>query len=105
MALMRSMMVKILLICLMSGCDKANGRCRSAKGTCPSDWNQWGDNCYKVIEPRSWSEARDECVRIGGVMATPNSFQENAYIRSFDSSRNYIHINCNDLETEGKPQN
>ena len=100
---MRSMMVKILLIYLMSGCDKANGRCRSAKGTCPSDWNQWGDNCYKVIEPdRSWSRVRDECVRIGGIMAAPNSLEENTYIRSLDS-RN-IWINCNDLETEGKLQ-
>ena len=103
MASMRSMMVKILLIYLMSGCDKANGRCRSAKGTCPSDWNQWGDNCYKVIEPRSWSEARDECVRIGGIMVTPNSLEENTYIKSLDS-RN-IWINCNDHETEGKLQN
>ena len=103
MASMRSMMVKILLIYLMSGCDKANGRCRSAKGTCPSDWNQWGDNCYKVIEPRSWSQVRDECVRIGGIMVTPNSLEENTYIKSLDSRD--IWINCNDLETEGKLQN
>ena len=93
------MMVKILLIYLMSGCHKANGRYRSAKGTCPSDWNQWGDNCYKVIEQQPWSEARDGCVRIGGVMATPNSLEENTYIKSLESS--IIWINCNDLETEG----
>ena len=100
---MRSMMVKILLIYLMSGCDKANGRCRSAKGTCPNDWHQWGDNCYKVIEKRPWSEARDECVRIGGVMAAPNTLDEDAHILKLTSVKTWI--NCNDLETEGKLQN
>ena len=95
--------LRFLLIYLMSGCHKANGRCRSAKGTCPSDWNQWGDNCYKVIEKRPWSEAWDECVRIGGVMAAPNSLEENTYIRILTSG--FIWINCNDLETEGKLNN
>ena len=57
--------------------------------------------CYKVIEQRSWSDARDECVRIKGAMAVPNNLEENAYIRSLRT--NHIWINCNDLETEGKP--
>ena len=99
-------MVKMLLIYLMNGCSNANDEVCMASigGVCHPTWIQWRDKCYKVTEPLPWSEARDECVKMGGVMATPNCEKEAQFLKAITpttSSRRHLWINCNDLEEEG----
>ena len=87
----------------MPGYYKANGRCflRAAKETCPAGWGKWGNHCYKVIESLAWANAKDKCIEIGGVMATPNSWEERAHL--FNIANN-MWIDCNDIQEEGECQ-
>ena len=97
MALMRSIMVNILLL----GCSQANQQCTaSIRGTCPPTWSQWGDKCYKaILEKLPWFNVREQCVKTGGVMATPNSLMETQFLLGITSAN--IWINCTDIVSEG----
>lgn len=90
----------ILLVCLASGCHDTLAKCKPKKGACPTDWTLWGGNCYKAITTTlTWTQARDECQREGGVMAAPNSLAEGLFMGSMANS---TWINCNDKKNEGK---
>ena len=93
-------MVKLLIIFvyLIPGYYKTNGRClRGAiKGTCPAGWSKWTNHCYKVTdEALEWVHAKDKCIEIGGVMATPNTLEEQSHLLSLAST---IWIDCNDID-------
>ncbi|XP_033627343.1 perlucin-like protein [Asterias rubens] len=102
MAMLRTLKVSILLFCALSQhLNKANGRClrKAAKETCPAGWSKWNSHCYKFIsEHREWANAKDKCIEIGGVMATPNSLEEQSHLQSVTLA---IWIDCNDIEEEG----
>ena len=106
MASLNLKVLKLLLIFvyLMPGYYKANGRCfrRAAKETCPAGWSKWGNHCYKVIEHLEWANAKDKCIEIGGVMATPNTLEEHGHLRTLTGG--YTWIDCNDIQEEGECQ-
>ena len=68
----------------MNECSNANDEVCMASigGVCTPTWIQWRDKFYKVTEPLPWSEARDECVKMGGVMATPNCEKEAQFLKA-----------------------
>ena len=60
---------------LMTGCTGGNEMCKAAisrQRACPPPWIQWGGKCYKAIMKKlSWFDAKDECVKMGSVLAVP----------------------------------
>ena len=89
-------MVKMLLIYQMNLQQEANGRC----SPCNRGWSHWGDECYKTTDvPLMWFEAQEECIKMKGVMAAPNSAEENVFLQSLIST--HFWINCNDTHSEG----
>ena len=100
--MLRTLKVSILLFCALSQhLNKANGRClrRAAKETCPAGWGKWKNHCYKVIERLEWANAKNKCIEIGGVMATPNTLEEQSHLQKFAVA---IWIDCNDIQEEGE---
>ncbi|XP_071796328.1 C-type mannose receptor 2-like [Asterias amurensis] len=75
----------------------------SDDSSCPVSWHYWGNSCYKITETRfSWSDARDECRNLGGVLGVPSSYQENEFILlQLSQTKGMVWIDCNDLEVEG----
>ncbi|XP_038054609.1 asialoglycoprotein receptor 2-like [Patiria miniata] len=90
---------------LMMRCIGGNESCKASfSGTwaCAPSWSQWGGKCYKAImEPLTWSEAKDECIKMGGVFVAPQSQEESDFLMSLMSPQSKFWINCNDLELEG----
>ncbi len=93
--------IQIVLICSFRGSNHVDGRCSFTEETCLPGWALWGGNCYKAIESLPWSEARDECVRVGGVMSAPGSREEEVYLVNLTGGLSNIWINCNDLTSQG----
>ncbi len=88
-------------IYLIRKCVKSRRDCWSVQAVCPSDWNEWRGSCYKATEePKSLSEAQDECKMVGGAMATPNSLEEMDYLLSL--TQNGFWINCKHDSSKGK---
>ncbi|XP_071796327.1 brevican core protein-like [Asterias amurensis] len=74
----------------------------SDNSSCPESWHYWGNSCYKITETRfSWSEARDECRNLGGVLCVPSSDQENDVIVNWVPDDSDVWIDCNDQEVKG----
>ena len=74
----------------------------SDNSSCPESWHYWGNSCYKITETRfSWSDARDECRNLGGVLAVPSSDQENEVIVNWVPDDSNVWIDCNDQEVRG----
>ena len=70
--------------------------------SCPESWHYWGTSCYMVTGTKfAWSEARDECRNMGGVLAVPSSDQEHDVIVNLMLENTNVWIDCNDLEVEG----
>ncbi|XP_038059594.1 asialoglycoprotein receptor 2-like [Patiria miniata] len=80
-----------------------NEMCKASiarRWACPPPWIQWGGECYRAImEPLTWSEAKDECIKMGGVLVAPRSQEETDFLVLLLPSRFWI--NCNDIEKEG----
>ena len=70
--------------------------------SCPESWHYWGVSCYKITETKfTWSDAKDECRNMGGVLAVPSSDPENEFIVSLIPKAEGLWLDCNDKETEG----
>ena len=69
---------------------------------CPRQ-HQWGASCYLETESKfPWSSARDECAKLGGILAVPQSQEENDFIVDYVISANSTAwIDCTDKQTEG----
>ncbi|XP_071789703.1 C-type mannose receptor 2-like [Asterias amurensis] len=82
-----------------------NGRCfrRAAKETCPAGWSKWKNHCYKVTDEQlEWANAKDKCIEMGGVMATPNTLEEQSHLLSLAKYVDtFIWIDCSDIQEEG----
>ncbi|XP_038058758.1 asialoglycoprotein receptor 2-like [Patiria miniata] len=107
---MREMMVRKRFICclislhLMMGCTGGNEMCKTSSSgrrwACPPPWIQWGGKCYRAImNPLTWAEAKDECIKMGGVLAVPQSQEETDFLMRLVPTRFWI--NCNNFEEEG----
>ncbi|XP_071796330.1 C-type mannose receptor 2-like [Asterias amurensis] len=71
--------------------------------SCPESWHSWGISCYRVTETRfTWSDAKDECRNLGGVLGAPSSDQENEFIAQLFPLDDAVWIDCNDIEDEGR---
>ena len=69
--------------------------------SCPESWHYWGISCYKITERAfTWSDAKDKCISLGGVLAAPSSDQENEFIVELIPT-GWLWIDCTDLEAEG----
>ncbi|XP_038075101.1 lactose-binding lectin l-2-like isoform X2 [Patiria miniata] len=91
---------------LMMGCTGGNEMCKASIGhgwACPPTWYQWGRKCYKAITERlTWSEAKQECIKMGSVLVVPQSQEETEFLLQLvPSEPSGFWINCNDLEEEG----
>ena len=67
-------------------------------GRCLSTWHQWNGMCYYVTQPLQWSAAKQECIKMGGVMVVPQSEEEAEFLMTLELP---FWIGCNDLQTEG----
>ncbi|XP_038062101.1 hepatic lectin-like [Patiria miniata] len=69
------------------------------RGACPSTWIQWGGKCYKAaMKPLTWSEAKDECTKMGSVLVVPQSQEEADFLLLLEPIPSEFWINCSDLE-------
>ena len=69
---------------------------------CPSDWSEYGNNCYKFfMENMNWANAESHCTEQGGHLASVHSDQENEFILGLSSSEQFW-IGGNDEEVEGE---
>ena len=60
-------------------------------------WIQWKDKFFKATKAKlTWSQAHDECSKMGGVMATPNSTEDTQQLLSITQDEHFW-IDCNDL--------
>ncbi|XP_059165396.1 uncharacterized protein LOC131947978 [Physella acuta] len=54
--------------------------------TCPSGWELYNNNCYKLIVPAlTWSQSQAVCDSFGGVLVKINSYTEQQWINYFVS--------------------
>ncbi|XP_071797950.1 hepatic lectin-like [Asterias amurensis] len=90
----------------MTACCNANDEACMASigvgiGTCPPTWIQWKDKCFKATKGKlTWFQAHDECSKMGGVMAMPNSTEDTQQLLSITQNQHFW-IDCNDLEEQG----
>ncbi|XP_038058764.1 tetranectin-like [Patiria miniata] len=89
---------------LMMGCSGGNEVCKASgigrKWACPPPWIQWGGKCYKAItESLTWFQAKDECIKMGGVLVAPQTQEETDFLVRLQPPRFWI--NCNDIREEG----
>ena len=76
--------------------------CYTFVDSCPASWHHWGNSCYRVTDSSfPWSSARDECIKLAGILAVPRSLEENDFIVTLIPDGKNAWINCNDLDTEG----
>ena len=61
------------LICsnFLIECFGDDGKCAAFIGGGCLTWSQWEDKCYKVTEQLPWDEAKQECIKMGGVLVVP----------------------------------
>ncbi|XP_071807436.1 snaclec jerdonibitin subunit beta-like [Asterias amurensis] len=87
--------MKLLLILIMISLPTGDGQClASIGGGCPPSWSKWGNHCYKVTDAAlPWSEAKQECIRLGSIMAVPQSEQE---IKHLNFSKQ-VWIDCSNV--------
>ncbi|XP_030838498.1 asialoglycoprotein receptor 2-like, partial [Strongylocentrotus purpuratus] len=70
------------------------------RGVCPLNLIQWDGKCYKAImEPLTWFKAKQRCIKMGSIMAVPQSQEELDFLMRLVQPEFWI--NCNDLEEEG----
>ena len=76
-------------------------------GVCPSTWIQWGGNCYKSTgQALNWTQSKEECVQMGGIMVVPQSERETQFLLQFMPAEAgawgaWIWIDCNDIQVQG----
>ncbi|XP_022109590.1 perlucin-like protein [Acanthaster planci] len=69
---------------------------------CPTKWYKWRNTCYLVTESTvEWTSARDECRKLGGVLAVPHSLEENDFLLALVPDRSNAWIDCSDRMMEG----
>ena len=93
----RAFIVGLVGLSLTAGCT--GEKCRAhIKGGCARGWRQWCDFCYNVTVQSfvDQSLARQECARMGAVMAAPQSDEENAFFHTLETARHFW-IDCDYL--------
>ena len=95
----------LLFSCYFGVVASQNRQCSTfisdGDSSCLESWHVWGISCYKITEKAfTWSDARDECIDLGGVLAVPSSDQENEFTAQL--SNEIVWIDCNDREVEGR---
>ncbi|XP_069977455.1 macrophage mannose receptor 1 [Penaeus vannamei] len=69
--------------------------------TCEGGWQLHESSCYRVSEiTASWTEAKDSCIGLGGVLASITSEDEQAFVSGLLNSSAWIGLS--DQETEGE---
>ena len=69
---------------------------------CPASWHHWRNSCYRVTDSSFyWSRARDECIKLGGILAVPRSLEENEFFVTLIPDSANPWIDCNDLDSNG----
>ena len=106
----------VLIMCLMLGhtsgqqekCAASVQGVSGIAGVCPSTWIQWGGHCYKATgRALNWTQAKQECVQVGGTMVVPRSDSETQFLFQYmheETGRDEIKIwiNCNDIQEDGE---
>ncbi|XP_038058765.1 lactose-binding lectin l-2-like [Patiria miniata] len=103
MMLPKRLIFGLISLHLMIGCTGFNEMCKASVGrrwACPPPWIEWGGKCYtSIMEHLSWSEAKDECTKIGSVLVAPRSQEETDFLMQLLPPEFWI--NCNDIVEEG----
>ncbi|XP_016517430.1 galactose-specific lectin nattectin-like [Poecilia formosa] len=48
---------------------------------CPSGWTRFGSRCFIFYyDHKSWSDAEDFCISVGGNLASIHSYEENSFL-------------------------
>ena len=106
----------VLIMCLMLGhtsgqeekCLASVQGVSGIQGVCPSTWIQWAGHCYKATgQELNWTQARQECVQMGGTMVVPQSESQTQFLLQFipqntEWFRKRLWINCNDIKVDGE---
>ncbi|XP_038070747.1 perlucin-like protein [Patiria miniata] len=93
-------LISLHLMVVTGGNEMCKASIGGRRGACPPTWYQWGRKCYKAITERlTWSEAKDECIKMGSVLVMPQSQEETDFLLQLQQSNFWI--NCNDLQDEG----
>ena len=104
----------VLILCLTIGrtsgqdetCAASIPGVSAIPGVCPSTWIQWEGNCYKATgQALTYTQAREECVQMGGMMVVPQSDSETQFLLQFMPGEagvlgSWIWIDCNDMQIE-----
>ena len=92
----------LLVVAAQRSCVSSVWSLSPAVPPCPRSWHHWGSSCYLVTESQvAWSSARDECAKLGGILAVPHSPEEDGFIASLIPPKTGAWISCSDLVTEG----
>ncbi|XP_043921443.1 macrophage mannose receptor 1-like [Protopterus annectens] len=77
-------------------------------GGCPSEWLQFDNKCYKIFgakieEQVSWHAARNECLHLGGNLASiKNEKQQTFLTLKLKDMKVNVWIGLNDINNEGQ---
>ncbi|XP_065683392.1 uncharacterized protein LOC100215503 isoform X1 [Hydra vulgaris] len=73
--------------------------------TCEAGWKPWGTSCYEIVNdsPKSWSDARSDCLRRFGDLLIIDSKDEQSFITNLISSSDGSYwIGLSDSYKEGE---
>ncbi|XP_072519934.1 galactose-specific lectin nattectin-like [Salminus brasiliensis] len=71
-----------LFLGLLLATDGALGGLQHLHKSCPPDWTEYGNRCFKFFKPQvEWVDAETECLKNSGNLASVHSHKENAFLQ------------------------
>ena len=62
----------------------------STHAPCPHQWTEFNSSCFRFFSSRkTWVNAEDECLTVGGHLASVHSSQENMFLQSLASGDSF----------------
>ncbi|XP_038842554.1 ladderlectin-like [Salvelinus namaycush] len=59
------------------------------ESSCPSDWHPYGSRCFKFVSiPQSWSDSEQNCLALGGNLASVHNLLEYQFMQSLTKDTN-----------------
>nr|XP_046190127.1 ladderlectin-like [Oncorhynchus gorbuscha] len=57
--------------------------------SCPSDWHPYGSRCFRFVSiPQSWSDSEQNCLALGGNLASVNNLLEYQFMQALTKNTN-----------------
>uniref|UniRef100_UPI003AAD86FE ladderlectin-like n=1 Tax=Centroberyx gerrardi TaxID=166262 RepID=UPI003AAD86FE len=75
------MLIVSILLCATFAL-KGNAEVRTARGSCAAGWTLHGSRCFIFYNsPKTWIQAEQHCLTLGGNLASIHSLEEYQFIR------------------------